>query len=149
MGYRDDFYKVENLIGYSGNLNDFPTAYFQDGDDYGHITQRHDMPTNVGRQAVETDSDYEIGNYLVDGEAKLVEFNSEGAFHVSRSTLTEWDDMSSGDQSILAKAITNCPNEKYISGYSDEVFDDLDDTELHMGRLIQQINVRVKRGTFR
>jgi hypothetical protein len=91
MGYRDDFYMVQYIIGYSGNLHDFPTVYFRKGNEYGHITQKHPCPQNVGRMAVRSSADYWIGNEPVHGTLKLLEKENGVVFHESRSTLTEVD----------------------------------------------------------
>jgi hypothetical protein len=81
MGYRDDFYKEENILGYTGKLGSNPTVYFADaggvnpklqqvGDkqkvvvQFGHITQAHDDPTNVGRERVREAYSYSICNVL-------------------------------------------------------------------------------------
>jgi len=48
MGYRDDFYRTANIIGYSGQIDSFPSVYFQSSSEYGHITQMHFYPQNDG-----------------------------------------------------------------------------------------------------
>ena len=69
MGYRDDFYTQENIVGYTGVLDDGtkpPSVYFvqrvQNGVFYGHITQYYDDPKNVGREPVRRCSVYAITN---------------------------------------------------------------------------------------
>jgi hypothetical protein len=56
MGYRDDFYVVRNIIGYTGRISfDLPpTIYFYDCTRklLGHITQYHPNYENIGRQKV-------------------------------------------------------------------------------------------------
>ena len=81
MGYRDDFYKEENILGYTGQLGSNPTVYFADaggvnpklqqvGDkqkvvvQFGHITQAHDDSTNVGRERVREAFSYSICNVV-------------------------------------------------------------------------------------
>ncbi len=51
-GYRFDFYKPENMIGYTGSLHDNPTVYFETATEFGHITQYHERPANIGREVV-------------------------------------------------------------------------------------------------
>src|SRR5580692_2502331 len=114
MGYRDDFYAVENVIGYSGKLSSFPTVYFQSATEAGHITQIHDSSQNVGRQAVFSSKGYVIENRKVNGERRLVEFVDGHAMHVSRSTFTAITGMTDGDKGVLYQAIRNNPNEKLI-----------------------------------
>src|SRR5210317_838788 len=114
MGYRDDFYVAENLIGYTGDLHSFPTVYFKKGDEFGHITQKHDSGTNVGRGSVRKDSTYTIGNEMVKGKMKLLEKRRGKVFHQSRSTLTRIDDMTPDDKAIVLQAIWTYTDEKYI-----------------------------------
>lgn len=119
MGYRDDVYQVWNIIGYTGALHDFPTVYFispelQLG---GHITQRHGSPNNVGRQEVFGLAGYTYRNETYEGRFRLVERWPGGGIHPSRNPLVEIDqanpDMAT--VAILARSITQCPEEKYIS----------------------------------
>lgn len=123
MGYRDDFYCVENMIGYTGDVHNFPTVYFlksvTGGSFYGHITQKHDMPGNVGRMEVNSQPDpaYTIGNERVRGVLKLVE-RGNGWQHESRSTLKTLGDMSANDAALCAQAIWQCQYEKNITSYS-------------------------------
>lgn len=80
MGYRDDFYKKENIIGWTGDINgDSYSVYFADciGNppktvrvadvdqivvQFGHITQKHDCPYNIGREEVGESFSYSIFN---------------------------------------------------------------------------------------
>lgn len=66
MGYRDDFYVRENIIGYTGSLTSsaLPTIYFYDRHRaiLGHITQSHADNTSIGRQKVIVAIDYLIFN---------------------------------------------------------------------------------------
>ena len=57
MGYRDDFYTEENIVGYTGDINNNPTVYFEknhgNGEiSYGRITQSHGDPENQGREFI-------------------------------------------------------------------------------------------------
>ena len=51
MGYRDDFYIVDFIIGYTGVLHKSPSVYFFDPakNAFGHITQHHEVANNIGR----------------------------------------------------------------------------------------------------
>lgn len=79
MGYRDDFYTKENILGYTGTIGKKPTVYFADaggiapklakvdGKDkvlvsFGHITQFHDIANNIGREEVMESTSYSIYN---------------------------------------------------------------------------------------
>ena len=79
MGYRDDFYKKSNILGYTGELKSKPTVYFADAGGinpktvmiagveqvvvtFGHITQAHSLRDNVGRGTVMESHSYSIYN---------------------------------------------------------------------------------------
>ncbi len=94
MGYMDDFYTEANIIGHTGSLADNPTVYFADAGimnpvtrvvngknqvmvKFGHITQHHDLPGNIGRETVHEAYSYSISNVSsqaagYDGPDKLV-----------------------------------------------------------------------------
>lgn len=143
MGYRDDFYMVQYIIGYSGKLHDFPTVYFQKGKEYGHITQKHDIPQNVGRMEVKSSDNYWIGNEVVDGNLKLVEKENGAVFHESRSTLTRvnvFDPNERDTVALLAQSIYNRDaGEKYISEFSDKDFDIIEAAIKAKKRVLNQL----------
>lgn len=143
MGYRDDFYMVQNIIGYSGTLHDFPTVYFQKGDEYGHITQKHADPQNVGRMEVYKSAGYWIGNEMVGSTLKLVEKVNGKIFHESRSTLTRVDTIDPNNRetvALLAQSIYNRDaGEKYISTYSEDDFNTIDATIAKKKQVMAQI----------
>ncbi len=82
MGYMDRLYRSENIIGYTGDLQNNPTVYFfSPSSDVngqpktklvgqnnqilflnGHITQAHDIANNVGREKVVESWSYSIMN---------------------------------------------------------------------------------------
>lgn len=80
MGYRDDFSVKDNIIGWTGDIDgDSFSVYFADcigsppktvriADvdqivvQYGHITQKHDCPYNIGREEVGECFSYAIFN---------------------------------------------------------------------------------------
>jgi hypothetical protein len=146
MGYRDDFYVTDNVIGYSGNLLDFPTVYFQSGTEYGHITQKHDTSQNVGRGKVRSAKGYTIENRKdSNGEMRLFESVNGKVFHASRGTLTSLASMTEAQKAVLFQAIWQNTGEKYIDGYTDEIFDQIDDTKANHGALMQQFARQVPR----
>lgn len=128
MGYRDDFYSAVNIIGYSGQLHNFPTVYFQTNAEYGHITQKHGTSQNVGRMSVASAVGYVIANEMIHGQMKLVERINNNVIHESRSTLTAVGTYDFQTLHILSQSIRNYPDEKYISDYTEEDFDAIDDT---------------------
>src|SRR5215207_5971944 len=69
MGYRDDFYKVENIVGITGPVNELPTVYFKDAatGEFGHITQVHSADWNAGRTEVAKDAGWKIVNECTGG----------------------------------------------------------------------------------
>ena len=89
MGYRDDLYRPIHMIGYTGQLNDQPTAYFFNPEDgsYGHITQAHEYPANIGREGVHSHESYSLANEVVEGVLRNVERRFGHAFHTSRNPL--------------------------------------------------------------
>ncbi len=63
MGYRDDFYIPDNIIGYSGSAALNPTVYFKYQCFFGRITQYYPEPDNLGRSLVRFAHDHCIVNY--------------------------------------------------------------------------------------
>lgn len=62
MGYRDDFYIPQYIIGFTGFLDKSPTVYFKHGLEFGRITQEHAHKNNIGRNLVRSDAGYQIVN---------------------------------------------------------------------------------------
>lgn len=123
MGYRDDFYCMRNFHGYTGRLHDFPTLYFLKrlwigGVFYGHVTQKHELPGNVGRMPVEgPDTSYSAVNEPHNG-GRLVERDRHGVFHVSRNPIILRAAMNQAQLAMCEKILRECVHEKYISTYS-------------------------------
>jgi hypothetical protein len=103
MSYRGDFYIPQNIIGYTGNINNNPTVYFQNGTSYGHITQAHDIRQNVGREEVCQAQDYQIIN--VNGRAE--EWAGGRCIHPSRNAFISVAGLGSVAKCILSLAISN------------------------------------------
>jgi hypothetical protein len=143
MGYRDNFYRSQNIVGYSGNINNFPTVYFQSPWEFGHITQAHDIRQNVGRQEVLSAVGYWIGNEDVGGgDIRLVEKTNGEAFHTSRSTFTP---VTNATRGTLAQSITKYSGAKYISDYNAGTFDTIDasaDAKAHVLRDLLTVRPR-------
>lgn len=114
MAYRNDFYTVTNIIGFSGDVRFLPTVYFQRGDEYGHITQFHNRPFNVGREYVAfcRASQYHVYNHFIDGRIHAIEWEGYKLVHVSRNRIIKRDSFRPGDLQALSLAIRNCPHLK-------------------------------------
>lgn len=87
MGYRDDFFIVSNIVGYTGDLQDNPTVYFETDEEQAHITQAHKKADNVGRGAVFTTEGYsKVNVFFEDDHAEhLVEMYDGKKIHKSRN----------------------------------------------------------------
>ena len=56
-------YKTENIIGYTGNIDDNPTVYYRrPSGTFGHITQDHKYQDNIGRENARNHPGYTFGN---------------------------------------------------------------------------------------
>ena len=71
MGYRDDFYVVGNMYGYTGKINEKPTVYFKTDTEYGRITQDHEHKNNIGRNKVRNADGYTLRNEGHDGRGTV------------------------------------------------------------------------------
>lgn len=139
MGYRDDFYKAENMIGYSGSVSSAPTVYFQDGNEFGHITQKHDLPQNVGRMEVYANANYVIENVQTKEGLRLIERIGDQVFHVSRGTLKRIEEVPFEDQAVLLQAIRQFPNEKPMSQFSKKDLREIDKAMAGKARVLQEL----------
>ncbi len=108
-GYEDEFYRKENIIGYTGALDENPTVYFRNGKTFGRITQDHSNPKNIGRNKIRLKEDYSITN---DGnEGKAIEIYDGAVKHRSRNAFVTIE----GNEDalpILEIAIEQFPNIK-------------------------------------
>lgn len=112
MAYRNDLYNMRNIIGYTGDLAYFPTVYFRRGNEYGHITQHHMLPYNVGREEVAFHLQYHIGNYYRGGRIKAIEWEGMNNIHTSRNPFITRDNFRPGDLLTLAAALYRFPDVK-------------------------------------
>ena len=106
MSYRDDFYIVDNIIGYTGDIHDDPTVYFESSEEYGHITQFHDKDVNIGREKVRPLEGYGAVN-TDEGtdKVRLQEYVGTKIIHTSRNELISVEGMCQGDKDILKMSI--------------------------------------------
>ncbi len=130
MSYRGDFYTPENIIGYTGNVNNNPTVYFQNGTSFGHITQAHDLGPNVGREEVRQAQDYEIRN--VNG--KTQEWAGGRCIHPSRNAFISVANIDAASKYLLSTAISKFTEKKQWGDYTDVQQDQM----LRYGRLINR-----------
>lgn len=107
MGYEDSFYTKTNITGYTGDLNDNPTVYFQNGTRFGRITQDHSNPNNIGRNLVRDKADYSIGNTGTGGVAQ--EYYDGAVKHTSRN---RFEAVTNNNRDTLATAISRFPDKK-------------------------------------
>jgi hypothetical protein len=120
MGYRDDFYVADNLIGYTGQIHRMPSVYFQRGSEFGHITQIHDSPLNNGREPVDDNPDYTMGNEWVDGEWCLVERIGGEEIHTSRNRFIPVAGLAVDEKAVLLQSIWKWPEVKMYSGLDEK-----------------------------
>jgi hypothetical protein len=113
MGYRDDFYVVENMSGYTGDIHDNPTVYFYSYEEHGRITQDHHRKDNIGRDVVKTNTGHSIEKVYDDkGVLRSVfyeRFEGYRVFdirHRSRGQLV-WisETTTAGDWALLSQSI--------------------------------------------
>ena len=142
MGYRDDFYIVGNIIGYTGTVHLNPTVYFQHNDEYGHITQAHDVKENIGREEVHQHPDYSIRNEMIDGSLRCVERRGTKIFHTSRNKFVGVAEMSQLQISVLNRSVINFTAQKPINSIFGEEWEDLvygpEIEGLDVGRLVSR-----------
>ena len=116
MGYRDDFYCVANIAGYSGQLHDFPTVYFHRGSERGRITQKHPLSTNLGRhKVIQSAPDYRVENIDTPEGRRSVEIENGAVIHTSRSLFYPKDGLSKEQIDILSQSIYSWTEKKRIS----------------------------------
>ena len=133
MAYRSDFYKPENIIGYTGNIKVNPTVYFRTGQkpgiqEYGHITQAHDMGkrltktgqvltegANVGREEVRSSTTYEM-KAAADGA--LEEWDNGQCIHPSRNAFISAANLDHRAKFLLSCAIARYTEKKQWGDYS-------------------------------
>ena len=141
MGYRDDFYTKENILGYTGDLSDIKfTVYFADAGrmnprtvevdgrtqvlvSFGRITQDHPHKDNVGRGEVHECYSYSISNEgdqakeCVYGRRELRnigmrEKGGEGEHLSFHTSRNRFESVTAGNIDVLASAIARFKNAK-------------------------------------
>jgi hypothetical protein len=105
MGYRDDFYIADNVIGYTGVITNNPTVYFESDSEYGRITQDHPNKDNIGRNTVRSNEGHTFGNENYLGKYRAVERVGGKVTHPSRNVFVTTEGLSEGDKALLFQAI--------------------------------------------
>lgn len=129
MGYRDDFYVSDNIIGYTGDILAEASVYFQKNAggnrSFGRITQDHDHKLNIGRNTVRTTTDYVIENRNIGGEQRCIEFYDGDVQHTSRNAFVSSADLSALQKSVLERSIYNFTEGKgkYTASRADKAAD--------------------------
>jgi len=141
MSYESDFYRPENIIGYTGDINLDPTVYFKDPPDgippqrvkYGHITQEHRLGkivaasgevlsegANVGREKVHFSQHYHMedgpGHHLQEWDDE----RSDQPVHTSRNQFIPKAGLDARAMYLLSCAIARFTEEKEWSHYTAE-----------------------------
>lgn len=132
MAYRADFYIPQNIIGFTGDVNNNPTVYLKTGpafgpNEYGHITQGHGVGPNVGREEVHRSAKYEM---RVGARGNLEEWDGGQCFHRSRSGFIPVEGLSSKSKFLLGCSIANFTEKKRIGRFRGELDQLLDDDQV-------------------
>ena len=115
--YGEELYQPENIIGYTGDLSkpETVTVYFKKGNLYGRITQVHDDPENIGREAIlKSDYYWRFNSVKLDFCCcipyhkihKNHEFIGDDLIHISRTPFIKLNPRDKRTRAILAQSIT-------------------------------------------
>lgn len=126
--YEDNLYKKENIVAYTGDLNNNPTVYFlrdngNGTETYGHITQTHEYDKiNIGREEIATSDSYKLINKkdpTDNDKVKSYEFDDnkdkEKHFHKSRGPHVKVSQNDKKTLDILAQSIDKHPGLKKMN----------------------------------
>ena len=129
MTYRADFYIPENIIGYTGQIDNNPTVYFMTGpahgpNEYGHITQAHQVGPNEGREGVRRSAHYEL---RAGADGNLEEWDAGRCIHRSRNPFMPVAGLAHKSRYLLGCAIDRFPLKKRIDRFTEQQIDQLID----------------------
>lgn len=158
MGYRDEFYISQNIIGYTGSPQNNPTVYFDDNVHYGSITQFHDDVDAIGRSILKLSAEHTLLNYSADmedgttSELPLLERTRQlGAMfehqfgvvtHLSRNPFVPIKEGNSSLRAFLSIAIERFQNVKRNSFQTlIEIHDEMKDSHCSSGKLRLRLNL--------
>jgi len=106
-------YQPQNIIGTTSAIGQQPTVYYRTmSGTFGHITQEHKIPENVGREAPGKHPLYTAANTGKGGA--LEEKIGNRVIHTSRNQFKAFDPMASNAHEILT-AHTRNPGLKQVS----------------------------------
>ncbi len=106
QGAENRLYQPQNVIGTTSAQGQLPTVYYRtQSGTFGHITQQHNGPTNVGREPARKHAAYRYGNVNVGGRPVLEEEIPGVLFHRSRNAL----------QPIVTQAQQNAANNAHLN----------------------------------
>ena len=136
MPYRADFYIPENIIGYTGQIDNNPTVYFMEGpahgpNEYGHITQAHRIGPNEGRETVRSSAQYEM---RAGAAGNLEEWDAGRRIHSSRSRFIPVAGLNAKSKYLLSCAIARFSEKKRIDLFSEQQQDEIFDHGRVLGR---------------
>lgn len=125
MGHRDDFYRVDHIIGYTGKIGKLPTVYFRReidmGIEFGRITQTYPRKSNIGRGRVHVERDYKVYNVQVKESVLFLftkirtqafEYYDGDVQHISRNAFVKKEDFEENDLNVLAQSIIKFTEKK-------------------------------------
>ncbi|GAA4277180.1 hypothetical protein [Aquimarina mytili] len=153
MIYNPELYKKENIIGWTGDIQNNPTVYFMDdstGDvkkiNAGHITQSHSFSGNVGREKAIT------GKYSIEntgpkneqGENVSQEVLDGNVIHQSRSPFKPVQNEEQREQ--LAQALNNHPKVKkmYVESYILGELEDLQNEQVPQEQIEANLKEQIR-----
>lgn len=106
-------YQQANFIGTTGHGAATTFYYRSPSFSFGHITQQHNIPENVGREPHRKAADYRIGNTGPDGRSQ--EFAHGRVFHDSRNPFVPLTQQPHGWQQLEANARADHPHLKPLA----------------------------------
>lgn len=109
MAYYPDFYHPNNIIGYTGDLNNKPTVYFMRktgvGYRFGRIIQKSKNPARIGRSVVR-----EFPVYRIENRGGRVCESYDGIVRKGRRRIKMGRELDMRSINTLAQAIRKLPN---------------------------------------
>lgn len=116
MDKGNGLYQPKNIVGHTGDLDSSPTVYYQrkgknNNIQFGHITQSHNIPENVGREPAYAHPKYNAKNE----NGQFVERIGKKSFHTSRNPFVPISDQT---RESLSNVHQSFPDIKELSTMS-------------------------------